>query len=118
MENVTRSWVSIYYAVYTLLIAGFLVNVILIAGVLKGRPKFFLPYLIFAYFQLVLLILRTANKFLRERFLGDVDIAVTIITPLIPLYFVICVHSYYVDVKKQQKEAKETVVSVVMPTSV
>ncbi len=84
-------------------------------GVLKGRSKFFLPYLIFAYFQLVLLILRTANKFLRERILGDVDIAVTIITPLIPLYFVICVHSYYVDVKKQQKEVKET---VVLPTSV
>jgi ribosomal protein L1 len=91
------------------------VSVILITGVLKGRSKFFLPYLTFAYFQLVLIILRTANKFLRERFLGDVDIAVTIVRPLIPLYFVICVHSYYVDVKKQQREVKET---VVLPTSV
>jgi hypothetical protein len=114
LKNAIRSGAFIYETLWALLIVGILANVVLIAGVLKDRPKFFLPYLIFSWGQLVLIILDTTHKFLSGRILDDIDLVATIITPLIPLYFVICVHSYYVDVKKQQNQAKET---VVMPTT-
>ncbi len=37
---------------------------------------------------------------------------------LIAVYFMICVYSYYVEIKKRQKEKRDTVVSVALPMTV
>jgi hypothetical protein len=112
LENFIRSRFYIEIILWALIIVGLLVNVALIAGVLKDQPKFFLPYLIFSWGELVFVIIRIVHNVLNERNLGDVDVF-QFVTPLVTIYFIICVYSYYVDVKKQKKETKET---VILPT--
>jgi cbb3-type cytochrome oxidase subunit 3 len=53
---------------------------------------------------------------LKKRISDDPGLILEWVTPLVTICFIICVYSYYVDVKKQ-KEAKETVVPVVLPTT-
>jgi hypothetical protein len=82
-------------------------------GVLKDRPNYFLPYVIFGCLQLVQTFIGFANNFdstspLKKLARNPFGIALEILMIIVPIYFVICVYSYYVDVKKRQKEAVET----------
>jgi hypothetical protein len=106
------------FLVLGLFVVGLLANVLLIAGVLKDRPKYFLPFLLVGCVKLVIDVGNEIMRMSKRPILQPSDALLEILMVVTYLYFIICVVSYYVEVRKRQNEAKETVISVVLPTTV
>jgi hypothetical protein len=94
-----------------LLIVGSIIDVILIVGVLKEWTKYILSYVIFACIQLAFIFIQFVFDWMNVSGVPGktVDVVFLIVAPLVIIYFMICVYSYYVEVKKRQKERRETV---------
>jgi hypothetical protein len=71
LENFIPSKFYFGIILFALIIVGILVNAILIAGVLKYRPKFLLPYIIFSWGELVFVIIYSTHQFLKKRISDD-----------------------------------------------
>jgi hypothetical protein len=103
-----------------LVIVGLISNFILIVGVLVDQPKFFFPQIFFGCAATGLTAFRAflyvyhleVSKFGRN--FPYRKVGLLILPVVVFIYFVVCVLSYYREVTKRRKEAKET---VVLPTS-
>jgi hypothetical protein len=106
---------------WALIVFGSIASVTLITGVLKDEPNFFFPYIVCGCVSFVLVTLKAA-LYIQYLDMSDFKrkspiIALQVLPVVLSLYFIICVLSYFVEVKKRQKEVQETVVSVVLPTT-
>jgi hypothetical protein len=117
---VVAKWIFLVFVILDNLI-GLILYVILIVGVLKERPKYLLVSLILISIHFGLTIIVALDMKIPEFQLiarRPFDYLPVFVGLLIAVYFMICVYSYYVEIKKRQKEKRDTIVLVTLPTTV
>ncbi len=114
-EELVRNWTFVALVILVLLI-GTAINVILIVGVFKQRPKYLLAYVIFSCIQFLIGFISVSYDLVIKKINPSQSIPLVLIL-LVTVYCTICVYSYYVEVEKRQKGKRDTVVSVTLPTT-